>query len=489
MNATFPPSAPPTDAELLGRLEALPIGKPHRRIRVQLGFGYMFDAMDTATVALIMPAVAVAWGLSSSQTGLLGSSVLMGFVVGALTSGAIGDAFGRRRVMLYALLLFCLGSFVGAFSPSWEFLFTSRVITGVGCGAESAIIAVYASEFVSSRHRARFVASIVMFFSFGYITAALLGRFLIPMDDGWRYLQIAGAMPILLLLWWRRSLPESPRYLLAHGRRSEAEDVIVLLEDGDLSPSPAGAGEPSPSTTTRPALPERPTVRQALRRYADLFERGLIGVTLATCFLWFVVFFCFYGFFTWIPSLLIDEGYTVTKSFTFVFLIYAAQLPGYYLAARLFDYVDQKFAMIGFFAFGAVSAYALSQAGSTTSILISACLLSSSMTGVMGGTFTYTPQVFPTLIRSSGMGASAAIGRIGAILAPIIIGASYDSIGFTGVFTMLMAMMAVGALGLSIFGTRTKDKTLEEIEQDALGQVRSFNTDVATHSSPIEVDR
>ena len=449
---------------LLGRLERLDVGPPHRTLRRQLGFGYAFDAMDTATISLILPAVTVVWGLSSGSAGLLGSSVLMGFVVGALVSGALGDAIGRRRVMLYALTLFCLGSLLGAASPSFAFLFASRVVTGIGCGAEAAIISVYASEFVAARHRGRYVAGIVTFFAYGYILAALLGRFLVPLDGGWRWIQVAGAAPVLLLLWWRRGLPESPRYLLSRGRVREAEDVVAGFERkcGQVPPAPSGVD-------TRPAARGRPGVRGALHRFAGLFAPGLGRVTGTTFFLWFVGFFAYFGFFTWIPSLLVAQGYPVTQSFTFTIFIYAAQLPGYYLAARLFDHVDQKFATIGFLVAGALAALWLARAGSTATILGSAILMSFCMTGVMGGIYTYTPQVFPTRVRSSGAGASAAVGRLGAILAPIIIGFAFPVIGFGGVFALLMTMLGIGAVGLAVFGMTTRNRTLEELEREATG--------------------
>lgn len=457
-------TSPDPGPALLARLERLDIGRPHRKLRLQLGAGYTFDAMDTATVSLILPAVTALWGLSSGSAGLLGSSVLMGFVVGALASGALGDAIGRRRVMLYALFLFCLGSLLGAMSPSFGFLFGSRVVTGIGCGAEAAIISVYASEFVSARHRGRYVAGIVTFFAYGYILAALLGRFLVPLEGGWRWIQVVGAAPVLLILWWRRGLPESPRYLLARGRVREAEDVVAGFERaaGHTPPAPSGIAD-------RPAVGGRSGIGGVLQRFAGLFGPGLGRITGVTFFLWFVGFFTYFGFFTWIPSLLVAQGYPITQSFTFTIFIYAAQLPGYYLAARLFDHVDQKFATIGFLVAGALTAFWLAQAGSTATILASAILMSFCMTGVMGGIYTYTPQVFPTRVRSSGAGTSAAVGRIGAILAPIIIGFTFPTIGFGGVFALLMAMLAVGAVGLAVFGRRTRGKTLEELEGQETG--------------------
>ncbi|MTD54346.1 MFS transporter [Amycolatopsis pithecellobii] len=470
-----PLSPPGRDTAILARLERLDITKPLRRLRFQAGLGYAFDAADTATLALILPAVSVVWHLNKGQTGVLGSSVLIGFMFGALASGAIGDAFGRRRVMTYALLLFCLGSLLGALAPNWELLFAARVVTGLGCGAEAAVISVYASEFVAARHRGRFVGSLVAFFALGWIIAALAGRFVIPLDGGWRWLQVLGATPVLLLLWWRRYLPESPRWLLLRGRRREAHEVVARFERGSgLEPGPApGVDDMS---VPRPRLQIRGGLR-SLRGFADLLQPGLRRVTLSTCFLWLVVFFCFYGFNTWIPSLLIARGYTITSSFTFTILIYVAQAPGYYSAARLFARFDQKTVIVGYFVGGAISAFILSQVSTTATILAASCLLSFFMSGVSGCTYAYTPQVFPTAIRSSGSGLCSAVGRVGAIAAPIVVGTSYSALGFGGVFALFMGMLVIGGLGVLVFGVATRNKTLEEIEAEELGTVVSLPVD------------
>ena len=188
--------------------------------------------MDAALVAVILPSATAVFSLSSSQTGLLGSSVLIGYLFGALSAGVLGDLIGRKRVMMYALAIYAVASFIAALSPSWGFLFWSRVVAGFGTGAEGAIIAPFLAEFVAGRYRGRFIGSLAGFFSFGFVLAALLGYFIVPnADAGWRGVQIISALPIVMILWWRRSLPESPRWLLEQGRPEEAERVASDFEE------------------------------------------------------------------------------------------------------------------------------------------------------------------------------------------------------------------------------------------------------------------
>src|SRR5215471_18729910 len=132
----------------LRRMERLPFTRFHWRLLAMGGLGYTFDAMDGAMIAFILPPVTALWGLTNQQTGLLGSSAMIGYLFGAFFAGTLGDLIGRRAVMMYALAVYCLATLIAAFSPNWQFLFWSRAAAGFGTGAESAIIAPFLAEFV-----------------------------------------------------------------------------------------------------------------------------------------------------------------------------------------------------------------------------------------------------------------------------------------------------------------------------------------------------
>src|SRR2546427_12562796 len=155
--------------------------------------------------AFILRVGSALWGLTNQRTVILGSSLMIGYLFGAFFAGTLGDLIGRRTVMMYALAIYCVGTLVAAFAQSWQFLFTWRVIASFGTGAESAIVAPFLAEFVQRKYRGRFVGSLSGFFSFGFVFAALLGYFIVPRWlQGWRIIQILGALPILMLLWWPR---------------------------------------------------------------------------------------------------------------------------------------------------------------------------------------------------------------------------------------------------------------------------------------------
>lgn len=381
------------------------------------GLGLTFDGLDVASLAFLLPSASAEWHLSSAQTGLLGSSTLMGYLVGALLAGIVGDRVGRRRVMMWALTLYCTATLLAAFAPNWEFFFAARVLAGVGTGSESVIIPSFLSEFAPGRLRGRFVGGLAGFFSFGYVMAALLGRFVVPASaDGWRIVQVICTLPVLMLLWWRRSVPESPRFLVAVGREDEARRVVDELEaqavsalGRELPPVPPSAPAPVPPRTPPP------TVLQGL---AALWRGGLARRTAPLWLLWLVNTFAFYGFFTFVPTLLAEGGLTITKSFSYSIVIYLAQIPGYYVAALLNDVMDRKWTIGVCLGGGAVSAALLSSSGISAQVMVYGAMLSFFMNGVYASIYAYTPEVYPTVIRAQGVGAASAFGRVGGIAAP-----------------------------------------------------------------------
>src|SRR6185503_2185093 len=455
---------------MLARLDRLPLCRPHYVLLVMGGLGYTFDGMDAAIVAFLLPSVQEEWGLSSAQLGIIGSATPFGFLFGAALAGILGDRIGRRAVMMYALLFYCAFTLVAAAAPSYEVFVGARVLAGLGTGAESAIIAPFLAEFVPAARRGWFLGALAGFFSFGFVGAALIGRFVVPTSDqGWRWAQVLTALPVLLLLWWRRSLPESPRYLLLRGRTEEAERVVADFErraeiatGSPLPPLPAGAAEDAGRVTEAEEGRQSPPLSDALR---FLWSHEMARRTAVVWTLWFVITFSYYGFFSWIPTLLIERGITVTRSFEFSIIIYAAQIPGYFSAAWCNERFDRRRTIAIYLVGSAISAFVLSQVDTSAAIVAAGAFLSFFLNGVYAGLYAYTPEVFPTWVRATGTGLSSAFGRIGSITAPAIIGFFAAALGFAGVFGMTTVVLLVGVVTVLVFGLQTAGRNLEELTE------------------------
>jgi MFS transporter, putative metabolite:H+ symporter len=440
------------------RIERLPFARFHKRLLLMGGLGYTFDAMDAAVLAFILPVLRTAWGLSSVQIGVLGSSTFIGFLFGALLAGTLGDLIGRRAVMMSALAFYCAASLVSAAVDTWPSFFAARIVAGIGTGAESAIIAPYLAEFVARRFRGSFTGALAGFFSFGFVAAALLGYFIVPAyEHGWRVVLVITAMPVVMLLWWRRALPESPRWLESRGREKEAEAVLEKIEAGFARD---GCVLPEPVVETTAAPGKAGTL---LANFLALLVGRQARITIMTWIMWLSITFSYYSFFVWIPGLLVQNGMSITKSFAYSLAIYCAQVPGYFSAAWFNERVGRQATIASYMLLGGVSALGLAFAHSDQEIMLAGICLSFFMNGTYAGVYAYTAEVFPTAIRTTGAGLASAIGRIGAIISPILVGYLYPNFGFTGVFGLTTSVLLVGAVAVVLMGVPTRGRSLEDI--------------------------
>ncbi|GAA0465594.1 MFS transporter [Streptomyces olivaceiscleroticus] len=482
---------------LLDRLDRLEPGRPHRRLMFQGGLGYTFDSFDGALMGYALSAVIVLWGIAAGTAGWLLSSIFFGYLVGALLAGVLADRFGRRRLMMSALLIFCLFSLLMATSSGTTELFVWRALSGVGIGAESTLIAPYISEFLPARHRGRFVARTVGFLALGYVLAGIVAPLVVSPhpETGWRIAAVLAAAPVLLLLWWRKSLPESPRYLIARGRVAEAAAVVEALErdagGAEQGPArsagangaeraaaptdeegtarqratPADAHSRASAVAPPPASAVPPRKHSALGRLTALWQGRTARTTVVLWVVWFILTGVNYGFTSWLPAMLVAaKGFTITKSFLFALVTALAQIPGYYAASALIDRVERKWLIAAYATGATLAALGVALADGHATLLVSAAFLAAFTSGSAAVYYTYTAELYPTAIRTTGMGAASAVGRVGAIAAPIAIGYAYESVGFTNVFLALVGALAVAVAVIVVFGEKTAGRSLEQLE-------------------------
>lgn len=454
--------------DLLDRLDRLPLSRPHYRLLLMGGLGYMFESVDVVTVTFSVPALREKWGLSLPQAGLITGSTPVGFLIGALIAGVVADRIGRRAVMMYALVLYCLFTAMAALSPTFELFLGARAVAGIGLGAELAIVAPFLSEFVPARRRGWFIGVLGAFLAVGSFLAALLGRFLVePVDDGWRYAQLLTALPVMMIVWWRRALPESPRFLLLQGRVREATAVVEDFErrsGGPVAAAAPVAAEPDVAVET-PAHTHPPVTLVTGLRF--LWAPAMRRRTAVVWTIWFAFVFTTAAFNTWIPTLLVERGLQTQQSFTYSIAIYFAQIPGYLFGAYLCDRIDRKQTIAGTLAAGAVSALVFGLAATDLVLVLAGMGFAFFMQAATAAIYAYTPEVFPTWIRATGAGLASAVSRVGSISAPLLVGVAIGSVGFVGIFGTLTVILAVAVAVVLVFGLSTSGRSLEETSETA----------------------
>lgn len=434
------------------RLERLPLTRAHWTILLATGIGWLFDSMDVGLVSFVMPAIQKSWQLPPTQLGLIGSVGMIGMFLGAAVSGMLADKWGRRTVILFTLVLFGLATGFCGLAAGLTMLLVGRFFVGAGLGGELPVASTLVSEFSPKVVRGRMVVILESFWAWGWIAAALIGYLFVP-TYGWQYAFFIGAVPALYAACLRRAIPESPRFLERTGRYKEADAIVSRLEEeAGVITEKKGKG-----TFER---------REKGVTLGELWSGRFWRRTLCVWVAWFGINFGYYGFVLWIPTLLVGKGFLVIKSLEYVLIMTFAQLPGYFSAAWLIEKIGRKAVLTIYLMGTAVAAYFFRQSNLVSQIMTWGCLLYFFNLGAWGAVYAYTPENYPTRFRGTGTGWAAAVGRLGAIAAPSVVGAIYQASGkvqgYISVFVMLTFVFIVTAVVVWIFGVETLGKPLEE---------------------------
>ncbi|SDG28796.1 MFS transporter [Desulfosporosinus hippei] len=435
---------------LTERLETLPVSKFHYLLLISAGLGWMFDSMDTGIISFVLPVLMKAWSLSPEQVGTIGSIGLVGMAIGAILSGTIADLIGRKKVFASTLIIYSLATGLCGLSWNYESLLLFRFLVGFGLGGQLPVAVTLVSEFSPAKHRGKFLVLLESFWAIGWLLAALVSYLIIPWL-GWQSAFYIGALPALYVFYLWKSIPESPRYLASKGRFSEAEEIVKDIE------TQAGVQR----SNTKQHLQQKTLPRMAV---TELFSAKFLKRTVFLWLLWFGIVFAYYGIFTWLPSLLALKGFALTKSFQYVMTMTLAQIPGYFSAAYLVDKIGRKPTLAIYLIGTAISAYFFGLSTDVQTILIMGSLMSFFNLGAWGIVYTYTPELYPTHARATGSGWAAGFGRIGGILAPIVVGLMIGTykLPSESVFLMFATVLILTALNVIILGEETKGKPMDE---------------------------
>ncbi|MEZ7173403.1 MFS transporter [Sporosarcina sp. OR05] len=395
-------------------------GISRNKLLVISGTGWMFDAMDVGILSFIIAAIAVEWQLSPTEMGWVGSVNSIGMAVGALGFGMLADRIGRKNVFMLTLILFSLASGLSALTTTLTVFLALRFVIGAGLGGELPVASTLVAESVSAKERGRVVVLLESFWAAGWLIAALIAYFIIP-EYGWRIALVLTALPAFYAIYLRRNLPDSPKF--------------------------ERAGKPKQSFGAKIKL---------------IWSKPYARKTTMLWIVWFTVVFSYYGMFLWLPSVMVMKGFDMIHSFKYVLIMTLAQLPGYFTAAWLIEKTGRKFVLSTYLLGTAISALTFGNAESLSMLLLSGAFLSFFNLGAWGALYAYSPEQYPTSVRGTGSGMAAAVGRIGGIFGPLLVGSLVaKGFGFGIIFGIFCGAIIIGVLAVIILGTETKQLELE----------------------------
>ena len=465
-NCRAAPAVRQDAATISARLDRLPPTRAIWKLVLLLSLGYFFELYDLLYTAYIAPGLVKGGILSATSAGLFGTTGVASFIaalfaglfVGTAACGFLADKFGRRGVFTYSLLWYAAANVAMACQSTAFGLNFWRFVVGIGIGVEMVTIATYLSELVPRQIRGRaFACGQAVGFAAVPI-AAFLAYLLVPRApfdiDGWRWVVLIGCHGALFVWWVRRHLPESPRWLALRGRMAEADEVMSRLE----AQVEREYGRPLPA-----ALPAAPAPAERRGRFRDMWQAPYRRRTLMMIIFNVCQSIGYYGFASWVPTLLIKQGITVTNSLMYSSIIALAAPLGPLIGLLIADRFERKTVIVTMAGVNIVAGLVFSQAANVILLISMGVTLTLAGNIISYSYHAYQSELFPTRFRARAVGFVYSWSRFSAIFNAFLIAATLQRFGVGGVFAFIASAMLLAMLVIGVMGPRTRDVALESI--------------------------
>src|SRR5271168_811938 len=380
--------------------------------------------------------------------------------VGTVVFGMGSDRMGRRSAFILLLLIYSVFTFADAFAQTAAWLIALRFFAGVGIGAEIVVIDTYVTEVVPGRARGRYVAITQVAGFCAVPVAAVLSRFLVPthfLMSGWRWVMVIGASGALLTWWFRRRLPESPRWLESQGRVAEADVIMSALEGESYSKE----GKRIYTEGTESA---EDTEKKERGSFWELWRAPYLSRTVMLVIFQALQTIGFYGFANWAPTFLLKRGVSLLHSLEYTLLIALVSPLGPLLAAVTSDRMERKWTIVVLALLVAGLGLGFGNSVAPAAVVGFGALLTLANYWFSAAFHAYQAELFPTRLRATGVGFTYSWSRLSAAFTSILIGAVLVH-GVPAVFAVLAVAMILVAVVVGVMGPRTHGLVLEEISR------------------------
>ncbi len=469
------------ESDVPARLDRLPWSRWHTRVVVALGITWMLDGLEVTLVGAIGPVLMepATLHLSAGQVGGAGTAYLAGAVTGALVFGRLTDLYGRKRLFLITLAVYLLATLASGLAWNFFSFAVFRFVCGAGIGGEASAVNSAVDELIPARQRGRVDLGVNSTYWLGTVVGAVLALVLLdarilPTAYGWRCVFVVGAGLGLSVLLMRRHLPESPRWLLLHGRDDEAQAITTAIEAevaADLAAAPAhrrGTLPPAGPPVTLQAKGRVSFASIARVLLVDHRRRTILGLSLmsAQAFTYNGVFFTY--------SLVLARFYGVPSGRIGLYLIPFAlgNLLGPWILGPLFDRVGRRpmitltYALSGVLI--AITGVGLARSwfdATTQTLMWSAVFFVAS--SAASAAYLTVSELFPVELRGMAIALFYAAGTaIGGLSAPALFGWLLDTGSRAdlaiGYFVGAALMIGGGAVA-AVLGVAAEGRSLEAI--------------------------
>jgi putative MFS transporter len=422
------------------------VGKFQYRLFVIFGLVWMADAMQVLSIGFTAPSIAKTFGIAIPQALQSGTLFFIGMLIGAFIFGRLADRIGRRPVLMAAVVVDACFGVASAYAPDFTWLLALRLLTGIGVGGTLPVDYTMMAEFLPSDRRGRWLVLLESFWAVGTLLLAVLALVAEQWGDvAWRVILFVTGLPALIGVVLRFYVPESPMYLNRSGRSEQARAVLgrVARANG--------------RNVTIPVLhPEIPAKKSML----SLFSRKLRRRSMSLLVAWALISIAYYGVFVYLPVKLGAEGFGFMRGQEFLIVLALVQLPGFALSAYGVERWGRKPTLVGFLLLSAAGCMFYSFGSSTLFVVGSTLLMSFALLGTWGALYAFTPEVYPTDLRASGMGMAGAVARFGGLFAPAIV-APVMATHFTLSLVMLASFLAAGAIAVLCVDVESRNRALE----------------------------
>lgn len=422
------------------------VGRFQYRLFMIFGLVWMADAMQVLSIGFSAPSIAQTFGIAIPQALQTGTLFFVGMLAGAFAFGRLADRIGRRPVLMAAVVVDACFGVASAFAPDLGWLLVLRFLTGIGVGGTLPVDYTMMAEFLPSDRRGRWLVMLESFWAVGTILLAVLALVALRWGaDAWRVIFFVTGLPALAGVVLRLYVPESPMFLNRSGKPEQARAVLERVARVNRR-----------AVTIPPIVAER-AVKPAL---SALFSSTLRRRSVALLMAWALVSIAYYGVFVYLPVKLAGAGFGFMRGQEFLIVLALVQLPGFALAAYGVERWGRKPTLTGFLLLSALGCMVYS-IGSATSVVVGATLLMSfALLGTWGALYAFTPEVYPTGLRASGMGLAGAVARFGGLLAPTIV-APVMATHFTLALAMLASFLLLGAVAIACVDVESRQRVLE----------------------------